>query len=220
MMKDNRWIDVSVPLRDGMVRYPGDPAVRMALEQDLDKGDPVNVTSVFMSAHAGTHIDAPRHFLKGGMPIDLMPIGAVNGPARVIAIDDSESIKVPHLANQGIEMGDILLFKTRNSSLWQHNVFQKDFVYLSKPAAVYLAQKRISAVGIDYLSIDGYEKDEGEVHRTLLEASVWIIEGLDLSAVEPGLHELLCLPLRIEGAEAAPARALVRPCSIRSGLSG
>jgi arylformamidase len=207
------WIDISVPLRTGMVHYPGDPPVKLDLDQDLDKGDPVTVTRISMSAHAGTHVDAPRHFLKGTASIDDMPVDATNGAARVITITDEESIKLPELEGHDIVSGEILLFKTRNSSLWSHDTFRRDFVYLSTPAAVYLAEKGVRAVGIDYLSVDGFEKNEGEAHRILLEASVWIIEGLDLSAVEPGRYDLMCLPLRIEGGEAAPARALVRPCS-------
>jgi arylformamidase len=207
------WIDISVPLRTGTVHYPGDPPVRIELDQDLDRGDPITVTRISMSAHAGTHVDAPRHFLKGTASIDDMPVDATNGPARVITITDMESIKLPELEGYDIVPGEILLFQTRNSSLWSYDTFQRDFVYLSTPAAVYLAQKRVKTVGIDYLSVDRFEKNEGEAHRILLEASVWIIEGLDLSAVAPGRHELMCLPLRIEGGEAAPARALVRPCS-------
>jgi arylformamidase len=215
MNDDDRWIDVSVPLRSGMVRYPGDPEVRIGREQDIEKGDPVNVTTLSMSAHSGTHIDAPLHFLTEGISIDRVPFDAVNGPARVISITDEVSIKVAELEAQNIVEDEILLFKTRNSALWHYKAFQENYVYLSTAAAAYLVYKGIRTVGIDYLSIGGFHKNETEAHNTLLRASIWIIESLDLLAVEPGIYELLCLPLRLDGAEAAPARAVLRPLSRR-----
>jgi arylformamidase len=215
MNDDNNWIDVSVPLRNGMVHYPGDPEVRLGREQDMGRGDVVNVTSLSMSAHSGTHIDAPLHFLHDGVSIDHMPIDAVNGLARVVPITDDVSVKVPELEAHAIAEGEILLLKTRNSALWNHRTFRENYVYLSTAAAAYLAFKGIRAVGIDYLSVGGFNKNEKEAHDTLLRASIWIIESLDLSSVEPGMYDLLCLPLRLDGAEAAPARAILKTLSRR-----
>jgi len=215
MKDDNCWIDVSVPLRNGMVRYPGDPEVHIGREQDIGRGDVVNATSLSMGTHSGTHIDAPLHFLQDGVSIDHMPIDAVNGRARVIPITDDVSVKVPELEAHAITEGEILLLKTRNSALWNHRTFQENYVYLSTAAAAYLVFKGIRAVGIDYLSVGGFNKNEKEAHDTLLRASIWIIESLNLSSVEPGIYDLLCLPLRLEGAEAAPARAILRPLSQR-----
>jgi arylformamidase len=216
MMKDDSsWMDISVPLRNGMVHYPGDPEVRISRTQDIAKGDAVNVTSLSLGAHSGTHIDAPLHFLNNGISIDRMPIDAVNGLARVISITDEVSIKVAELEANAIAQGEILLFKTRNSALWHHRRFQENYVYLSTAAVAYLIYKGIRAVGIDYLSVGGFNKNEKEAHDTLLRASIWIIESLDLSSVEAGTYELLCLPLRLDGAEAAPARAILRPISPR-----
>jgi len=210
MVGRDSWIDVSVPLRTGMVHYPGDPEVVITRDQDISRGDPVTLTRMSLGAHAGTHIDAPLHFLAGGRSIDQVALDAVNGPARIIPIADRVSVEIPELETHDIKAGEILLFKTRNSVLWKDDVFHEDFVYLSTEAASYLAGKRVRAVGIDYLSIGGYGKNETEVHTILLAASIWIVESLDLSHVEPGAHQLLCLPLRIEGAEAAPARAFLR----------
>lgn len=204
------WVDVSVVIRTGMVHWPGDPSVSIERVEDIDKGSTATVSRISMGAHTGTHIDAPLHFIRGGAGIEAMPLNAVAGPARVIGIKDAQSVKVEELERHDIRAGERILFKTRNSSLWRKGGFQEDFVYLSTDAAEYLVARRVMTVGIDYLSVGGFHKNGTEVHRILLGGGVWIIEGLDLSAVDEGSYELVCLPLMIEGAEAAPARAMLR----------
>ena len=143
--------------------------------------------------------------------IHEMPLDAAIGRARVIEIRDPESIKPDELRPHNIRQGERLLFKTLNSSrCWKSDTFVEDFVYLSQEAARYLASVGVQTVGVDYLSVGGYTKDGTETHQALLEAGIWIIEGLDLSQVEPGMCELICLPLRIAERDAAPARAILR----------
>ena len=206
------WIDVSVNLKGGMVRWPDDPEVRIERKLDIDRGDICNVSVLSMGSHTGTHMDAPRHFVKNGKTIDEMPFEAAIGRARVIAIRDPESIKTKELERHGIRAGERLLFKTRNSPrCWKTDVFVEDFVYLSEEAAGYLVQKRVRTVGIDYLSVGGYKADGARIHLALLRAGVWIIEGLNLTGVKPGAYQLVCLPLRIFSGDGAPARAVIRP---------
>ena len=165
-----------------------------------------------MGAHTGTHMDAPLHFLKDGAGLDDMPFSATLGPARIIAIADTGSVKPGELAGRDIRPGERLLFKTLNSSrAWRHPGFLEDFVHISREAAAFLSERGVRTVGIDYLSVGGFRKDGAETHRILLEAGIWIIEGLDLSGVEPGVYDLVCLPLRIMGSDGAPARAVLRP---------
>jgi arylformamidase len=206
------WIDVTVPLRHHMVHWPKDPPVEISLEASMDAGDAANLTKIAMSAHTGTHMDAPKHFVRDGAGIDQMPLEAVMGPARVIEIR-ADIIDVASLEPHEIQRGERLLFKTRNSSLcWSRfSCFLKDFVHVNEAAAKYLVSCGAQTVGVDYLSVGGYRRDGVETHQALLRAGVWVIEGLDLSAVQPGSYELLCLPLKIEGADGAPARALLRP---------
>jgi len=211
--REREWIDISVPLSTGMVHYPGDSVVQIEHEQDIARGDVATVSRVCLSAHSGTHVDAPLHFCEKGRAIDQCPFDAITGRARVIQIRDDESIKPSELETSGIKPGDILLFKTRNSRLWSDESFNRNYVYLSTAAALLLAQKKVRTIGIDYLSIGGFEGNEVEAHRILLEASIWIIEGLNLSSAPPGVYEFVCLPLRIAGGEAAPARAIIRPLS-------
>jgi arylformamidase len=195
-----------------MVHYPGDPVVRIERTKDIGAGEVANVSRLFMSAHSGTHVDAPLHFLEKGTPIDRIPINALFGKARVVKITDNESIKPSEIEACAVQPGEILLFKTRNSRLWAENEFNPDYVYLSTEAAVLLVQKKVKTLGIDYLSIGGISRNEIEAHRVLLEASIVVIEGLDLSAADAGVYDFACLPLRIAGCEASPARAIIRPC--------
>lgn len=205
------WIDVTVPLRTGMVRWPGDPAVKIERRLSIDRGDADNLSTISMSAHTGTHMDAPLHFLKCGAAMDEMPLSAVMGPARVIEIADPESVTAQELRGHAVRRGERVLFKTLNSSrLGREDVFFKDYVYISKEAAKLLASRKVRTVGIDYLSVGGYKRGGVQTHVSLLKAGIWIIEGLDLSAIKPGDYDLLALPLSIAGGEGAPARVLLK----------
>jgi arylformamidase len=209
-MANSDWFDISIPLKTGMIEYPGDRPMNTTREQDLEKGDAYTLTSLSLSAHSGTHIDAPCHYIRGASTIDVMPLSAVNGRARVVAINDTESITGAELEGHNLEKGEIILFKTRNSLLLRSPVFHEDYVYLSTEGARYLVASGIKSVGIDYVSIGGFQKNETESHQILLGASIWIIENLDLSPLEPGYYDLICLPLKLVGCEAAPARAFAR----------
>jgi arylformamidase len=211
-MTPSEWIDISVVLRDGMVHWPSDPPASIRRIADMDKGDEANVSQMSMTSHTGTHMDAPLHFLAGGKGLDEMDLSATMGRARVIEIDDPTSIRAGELERHDVRAGERLLFRTRNSSyVWEGNSFVEDFVYIATDAARYLAERGVLTVGVDYLSVGGFGRaDIGETHRLLLGGGVWIIEGLDLRSVGAGDYDLICLPLRIERSDGAPARAVVR----------
>lgn len=164
-----------------------------------------------MGAHTGTHMDAPRHFVKGAQGIDEVPLDAVIGPARVIQIQDRQSIRRAELEQHEIEARDRVLFKTANSDhLWSKDEFDEDFIFIAHDAAEYLVQRGVRTVGVDYLSVGGFRQDAIETHDALLGADIWVIEGLDLSGIEPGRYELICLPLKLVGSDGSPARAVLR----------
>ena len=211
MQRNAAWIDISVPITPHMALWPGDPEVRTERIADLNRGDEATVTRLELGVHAGTHVDAPSHFLAQGATLDELSPELLIGDARVILIRNPERVTVADLQAHEPQPGERLLLKTRNGNLRERQGFCPDFVGLDEAAAHYLADARIAVLGIDYLSIAGYQQDQGAVHRCLLGGGIWLIENLDLSAVQPGPYELVCLPLRISGAEAAPARALVRP---------
>ena len=210
-----RLIDISMMLHAGMVHWPGDPPVAITRTSDLARGDSATVSKLSMGSHTGTHMDAPLHFFRGGRGLDAMPLETTVGPARVIAIRHPHWITPDELRPHRIHRGERILLKTKNSARgWKTDRFVEDFVSLSIEAARFLAARRVRAVGIDALSVGGYRERNGvAVHRALLGAGVWILEGLDLSRVRPGRYELLCLPLRVRASDGAPARAILRPIS-------
>jgi arylformamidase len=205
------WIDITVPMRTGMVHWPGDPDVRIDRVQDMARGDSCNVSHLALGSHTGTHMDPPLHYLADGPGLDQMPPSVSIGPARVIEILDGESIKPYELLASEIEPGERILFKTRNSArVWKTDRFVEDFVFVSREAAEYLATTGALLVGVDYLSVGPYQGDGAGIHRTLLGAGIWILEGLDLSRVQPGRYDLVCLPLKIADGDGSPARAVLR----------
>jgi len=210
------WMDVSIPIRSGMVHWPGDPSVRVRRRLNMDGGDDVNLSTISMGAHTGTHMDAPLHFVRSGKSIDQMPLSAIIGSARVIQIKDPELIKVEELRPHRLHRGERVLFKTVNSHrCWRTDTFVKNYVHISLEAGRFLAARRVRAVGVDYLSVGGFKKDSHETHIALLRAGVWLIEGLDLSRVKAGRYDLIALPLRIEGSDGAPARVLLKTAPAR-----
>ena len=199
-------IDVSVAVWPGMVVWEGDPPVRFDRVASIAGGDGYNLTRLELSAHTGTHVDAPLHFLDGGATMDALPLDALIGPCHVVDATAAEN-SLDAAALERLELPldtERLLFKTRNGALWERDTFSSDFVAFTGDGAEALVALGVRAVGIDYLSIG----DE-HAHRVLLGAGVVPIEGLDLRAVEPGPYRLVCLPLKLADAEGAPARALL-----------
>ena len=205
------WIDVSVPLHTGMVHWPTDPSVRIERIADMDQGAVCNVSKVEMCAHVGTHMDGLNHFIKDGAPLDTVPFDAVIGPCRIIEIKDTDSVKPDELKKHNLRKGERILLKTRNSKRpWWDEDFDTRFIHISKDAAQHMVERDIRTIGIDYLSVGGYERDGVECHQVLLGAGVWIIEGLNLTKVKPGKYDLICLPVKIKNSDGAPARAVLR----------
>ena len=208
----NKWIDISIPLRNGCVNWPGDAPFQLTRVADMQRdGTEYNLSKIATSVHMGTHMDAPLHFVDGGRTMESMPLEATLGKARVIEIQHEKLITVEELVPHAIQAGERILFKTRNSARqWKTDEFLTDFVHIPASAAHYLVDRGILTVGIDALSVGGFDTDGPECHRVLLGAGIWIIEWLDLSAVDAGDYELACLPLLLVGSEGAPARAALR----------
>jgi arylformamidase len=205
------WIDISAPLRNGMVAWPGDAPFERSPTLQMANGDACNLSQMSTTLHVGTHMDAPRHYLADGAGIDTMPMSAAIGRARVIEIRDPEVIRKAELEPHHFAMGERVLFRTVNSvRCWSSDEFQKQYVSIDPEAACYLVACGVQTVGVDYLSVGAFGSSGAETHRILLQGGIWIIEGLQLEHVEPGDYELMCLPLRIIGGDGAPARAVLR----------
>jgi arylformamidase len=206
------WIDVSVTVRHGMPHWPDNPPIVLQRVMDTGRGDECNVSHLAMGVHSGTHMDAPVHFIHGASGLDEMPLTATMGQARVIQIDDPREITADELRRHDLQPGERILFRTSNSErCWQSSSFVEDFVGISEQAAEHLADAKVRTVGVDYLSVGRYDADGAKIHKTLLKAGIWIIEGLNLSAVTGGRYEMICLPVKLHGSDGAPARAILRP---------
>lgn len=206
-------LDVSVGLRPDLPVWPGSPGVRRRALLDRAQGDPANATDLSMDVHCGTHIDAPRHFIDGGDTVEHVDIARLNGPTQVVATGDAVEIDAEVLSRSGVDAGTRrLLLKTANSDVpdLYETPFREDYAAVSPSGAIWLKDHGIDVIGIDYLSIQRYH-DPPDTHVTLLGAGIVIIEGLRLSDVQPGWHDMMCLPLALDGAEAAPARVALRP---------
>jgi arylformamidase len=209
--KDLNWIDVSVPLSSGMAHWPGDPEPSFERISEISQGAAANVTMCRMTAHTGTHMDAPCHFLDGEGGIDRFPLALAVGPARVIEIPGAPVVGRAQLESKNIQPGERVLFKTRNSNRrWDNQDFDTGFVAFDASGARFLADRRVSLVGVDYLSVGLFQGDGVETHQILLKSGIWILEGLNLAAAPEGEYELICLPLRIAGCDGSPARAILR----------
>jgi arylformamidase len=201
-------IDISVRLREGMPIWPGSDGFRIRQALAIAAGDVANVSTIEMDVHCGTHVESPLHFLADGSPLDTFPLETFVGPAHVLHLPEADAIGPREL--EAMPPGTTrLLLRTRNSGAWAgHAAFDTDYVALTPEGAAWIADRRLQLVGTDHLSIQRWG-DDGETHRILMRAGVAILEGLDLSAVAAGDYRLTCLPLRLDGAEASPVRAIL-----------
>ena len=199
--------DISVPINAGMHVYDGNPGFRLELVDSIAAGAHANVSRLELGVHTGTHVDAPVHFIDGGAGTESLDLETLIGPASVLdATAVSGDLDAETLGELAFP-DDLtrILFKTSNSQLWNRDSFSRDFVRLTGSGARFLIQGGVRLVGIDYLSIG-----DAEAHQELLGAGVTALEGLDLRDVDPGNYELICLPLRLEGSDGAPARVILR----------
>jgi len=208
-------IDISVPLLPEMPVWPGDGGIRIVPLKRMDTGDKNNLSRLECGVHTGTHVDAPWHFLEDGSTAEQLPLDAMMGEAFVAYLPEVDLIAAETLAQLMLPKGTTrLLLRTRNSELWETGVteFRKDFVALTGDAAQWLVDQGIRLIGVDYLSVHRYG-DNAPTHQILLRAGLIIVEGLNLAGVAPGKYELICLPLRLSGADGAPARVVLRTLS-------
>jgi arylformamidase len=202
--------DISVPVRSGGVVYPGNPEIRIEPSSELSKGASSNVSRLSFGSHTGTHVDAPKHFFDAGSTVDRLPLDALIGPARVVSCsDDVMSVTAAHLKEHSLSGVQRLLVRTRNSELLKKPEFHPDYTFIAPDAAELIASLGVKLVGVDYLSIEQFHSGHHKTHRTLLERGIVIVEGLDFSGVDGGDYTLCCLPLRLEGLDGAPARAVL-----------
>ena len=206
----SEWIDVTVPIRPGMVHWPGNPGVERHVTEERGEEGIARVSRLTIGVHTGTHFDAPVHFDVPGGGVESLPPSALIGVARVVAVEGPAVDRVD-VVKLDPKAGDRVLFKTSNSErCWETDDFVPDYVYVTEGAARHLAARELALIGIDYLSVGG-PADGARAHRVLLGAGVCILEGLDLRRVGPGRYQMVALPILIPGSDGAPARVLLRP---------
>lgn len=204
--------DVSLPISNDLPVWPGDSPILLTTTMSISKGDKCNLTKMEMGTHTGTHIDAPSHFIHNGATVDSIPIEILIGPCFVIELGSKAFIGKDDFQNHNLDGHSRILIKTRNSERWAKNIasFDTNYVSLGIHAAQYLIERNIRLIGIDYLSIEAFQSDGSPVHKLLLKNNVTILEGLNLSGVNAGAYELICMPLNLQGCDGAPARVLLR----------
>jgi arylformamidase len=205
-----KLIDVSVPLDANLPTYPGNTPFSLEPMKRIANGDSSNVSTLHLSGHAGTHVDAPRHFFDAGLGVEALPLEMLCGRTRLIEVTSRKGISAEDLSAANLSEDVRVLIKTHNSRLWGSSDFQKDFVGVTESGAKYLVEHGIKVVGVDYLSVEMFKAPGAPAHRALLGAGTIVIEGLNLLDVEPAIYEMICLPLRVVGADGAPARVILR----------
>jgi arylformamidase len=204
-----RIFDISLPIHNNMMPFYQDPTASIYRVRDMDEGDDANVSEIKMGCHCGTHLDAPVHFVPGAPAVEDLSLDDLIGPALVVEFPDSvEQIHAEHLEQANIPAGvRRVLFKTRNSKLWERKEtqFSKDYCGVEADAAQWLIDRGLKVVGHDHLSICPFH-DLLVPHRLFFEARVIVIEGVNLTNIEPGLYQLICMPLNIQGSDGAPCR--------------
>jgi len=203
--------DISVGIDENLPIWPGDPRPSITWLGKLSAGDVANISALDLGAHTGTHIDAPLHFLADGMGLDGFPLSTLIGDVQVLELPEEVHLITKDVIESQLDLiSDKLLFKTRNSRFWSEyrGKFQEDFTALDSTAAELLVRLGVKLVGIDYLSIAPFNNPT-PTHEILLRGNVVILESIDLSEVSAGSYELVCLPIKLTGREAAPARAVL-----------
>jgi arylformamidase len=205
-----KLLDISVPLDAALASYPGNTPYSLEPIKRIARGDSSNVSTLHMSAHSGTHVDAPRHFFDQAPGAEGLPLEMLCGRARVIELTTRKAITADDLAQRDLSEDVRVLIKTHNSRLWGSPEFQRDFIGVAESGAKYLVEHGIKVVGVDYLSVEAFKTPGAPAHHVLLGGGTIVIEGLNLRDIEPGMYELLCLPLLVVGSDGAPARVVLR----------
>ena len=212
-----KMYDISLSLSAHTTRWATAQPFELIERKRMRRGDANNSSSVHTSLHAGTHVDAPFHFVPDGATIESLPLEIFMGPARVCAIEPGSRITATDVTSAMLQGETRVLFKTRNSALLRKGEYDPSFVPFSVDGAKALVDLGVRLVGLDYLSAAAAD-EQVPVHRAFLDHGVILLEGIDLSDVPPGRYELICFPVKIAGSDGAPCRAVLRELSHDSQL--
>ena len=200
--------DISKTLKEGLAVWPGDPEFWLNPVLRIKEGQSSNVLAISMGTHSGTHIDAPLHVDDSGSDVTGISIRPFIGPARVVAIPAEKCIEASDLFPLDWRGVERVLFKTGASGIPEY-FFDRNFAYLSEEASEFLAKKKILLIGTDAPSVDPFGSAELRSHKVLMGSGAAILEGIRLGSVPDGDYNLVCLPLKLAGADGSPVRAIL-----------
>jgi arylformamidase len=201
--------DISLTLSPQSIRWVTAQPLELIERKRMSRGDANNSSSIHTSVHAGTHVDAPFHFVPNGITIESLPLETFIGPARVCAVEPRRRITATDVAKAELQGETRVLFKTRNSNLLKKGVYDPSFAPFSVDGADALVKLGVKLVGLDYLSAAAAD-EQVPVHLAFLNHGVILLEGIDLSDVPAGRYELFCPPVKLAGSDGAPCRAVLR----------
>jgi arylformamidase len=201
--------DISLTLSPQSIRWVTAQPLELIERKRMSRGDANNSSSIHTSVHAGTHVDAPFHFVPNGITIESLPLETFIGPARVCAVEPRRRITATDVAKAELQGETRVLFKTRNSNLLKKGVYDPSFAPFSVDGADALVKLGVKLVGLDYLSAAAAD-EQVPVHLAFLNRGVILLEGIDLSDVPAGRYELFCPPVKLAGSDGAPCRAVLR----------
>ena len=207
-IKLKKIFDITRTLGKDEICYPDDQPFEATQAFSIEKADSFNLMQLNLSNHAGTHIDAPKHFFIDGKILDSFPVNHFFMEAIVIEILSGSEITSQEISEYEFPQNGAVLFKTKNQHL-SRKKFNPNYVYLNQQAAQKLVESKIALVGIDYISIESFFQKECPTHKLLLQSEILILEDIDLKTVPPGNYQLICLPIKIFNSDAAPCRAVL-----------
>lgn len=204
------WMDITIPVSPDVPVWPGDPVPVLTPLLQIENGDTCRLSTLHMGLHTGTHVDAPLHFIPGGKDVTALDLGRLTGAVQLIDLAGTERITAAVLQPLLHPRVKRVLFRTFHPDEdWNRVAAITPYRALDQTGARFLADAGIVLCGIDGITIACEDQLE-PVHRLLLERDVVIVENLNLSALTAGHYEIIVLPLLVPGAEAAPARALIK----------
>jgi arylformamidase len=203
--------DISLTISNDLPVWPGDTPIDLVRNKDMQQGELYTLSQITTTVHVGSHLDAPMHFVRDGHGVDQIDLNKLIGLCFVVDLPNVDSVDAQALEQANIPANVTrLLCRTRNSQYWARgdNVFHTDFVAIDPSGAEWIVQRGIQLVGVDYLSVGAHEGGI-PTHEILLSNGVVPVEGLDLSHIEPGEYQLICLPLKLKDCDGAPVRAVL-----------
>lgn len=207
---DNSFIDITVPVHQETPVWPGDPKPELKTLLSLENGDACHLSQLTLGLHTGTHVDAPLHFMRGGKDVASLALWKLRGEVIVIDATGEPIITAGFLEKQHLGPVKRILFKTFSETADRNTeVLKQPYRALDVSAARWLTEQAFVLCGIDGITI-AIEEELTEVHTTLLQREIVIVENLNLQFISAGVYEIWVFPLLIPGAEAAPARVLIK----------